>query len=114
MCHMPQRAIRTERYKLVWNAEVGIMNIPEDIMHSPIFPQMMDQVTFERPPLELYDLQTDPLEQENLILDPAFQPTVRQLCQELVKWMQETDDPLLNCAVSSPFYHYGLGLIMKG
>src|SRR5690606_37821063 len=62
----PQRMIRTERYKLIWNAEVDIINVPADIMHSPIYPQMIDTLTLERPPFELYDLQTDPNEMHNL------------------------------------------------
>ena len=41
------------------------MNVPGDIMHSPIYPQMIDEITVERPPFELYDLEVDPLERTN-------------------------------------------------
>ena len=32
----PQRAVRTERHKLIVNLEVGIMNVPGDVLRSPI------------------------------------------------------------------------------
>jgi sugar/nucleoside kinase (ribokinase family) len=56
----PMRAVRTERYKLIANLEVDIMNVPGDVLRSPITPQMIDEIVRERPPLELYDLLEDP------------------------------------------------------
>lgn len=107
----PQRAIRTDRYKLVWNAEVDIINVPGDIMHSPIYPQMIDRLTVERPPLELYDLQADPLEMHNLIDAPEFTPVVIDLRQRLLAWMQATEDPLLDGPVASPYNRRALDLL---
>ncbi|NWG15735.1 MAG: sulfatase [Chloroflexi bacterium] len=107
----PQRAIRTRRYKLIWNAEVDIINVSGDIMHSPIFPQMIDQITVERLPLELYDLQTDPLERQNLITHPDYAKTTQTLRQHLLDWMQQTGDPLLNGPIASPYYDRALGLL---
>lgn len=109
----PQRAIRTERYKLIWNIEAGIINVPGDIMHSPIFPQMIEQITVERPPFELYDLQQDKLEQDNLISNPAYAEVFRKLRQQLLQWMQETGDPILNGPIASPFYDNALDLLTE-
>lgn len=100
----PQRMIRTERYKLIWNAEVDIINVPADIMHSPIYPQMIDTLTTERPPLELYDLQHDPQETNNLAGQAAYSRIETDLRARLFQWMRDTDDPILNGPIASPYY----------
>jgi arylsulfatase A-like enzyme len=110
----PQRAIRTKRYKLIWNLEVGIMNVPGDIMHSPIYPQMIDEVTEERPYFELYDLLEDPNEQHNLIGDPDYEEVFMDLRHRLLDWMKDTQDPLLSGPIPSPFYEYGKEKLSKG
>jgi len=104
----PQRMIRTARHKLIWNAEVDIINVPGDIMHSPIYPQMIDQLTLERPPFELYDLQTDPDEQDNLADNPDYAAVFDDLRARLFQWMQATDDPILKGPVASPYYERAL------
>lgn len=100
----PQRAIRNARYKLIWNAEVDITNVPADIMHSPIYPQMMDMLTVTRPPFELYDLATDPNEMTNLAEIASYQDIKDNLRQQLLAWMRDTEDPLLDGPVPSPYY----------
>jgi len=107
----PQRAIRTGRFKLIWNAEVDIINVPGDIMHSRIYPQMIDQIAVERPPLELYDLESDPLEQHNLIGEAGYADTVRDLRGRLLAWMEQTGDPLLHGPISSPYHRRALALL---
>lgn len=100
----PQRALRTQRYKLIWNAEVDIINVPADVMHSPIYPQMIDILTVERPPFELYDLADNPGETINRADEAAYATILDDLRQQLLAWMQETDDPLLRGPISSPYY----------
>lgn len=101
----PQRAVRTERYKLIANLEVDIMNIPGDVLRSPITAQMVDEIAQERPPLELYDLQEDPHERHNRIDDPALAGVASGLKRALVEWMRRTNDPLLEGPVASPYHH---------
>ncbi len=67
------------------------MNVPGDTMHSPIFPQMIDEITVERPPFELYDLEVDPLERTNLFDRPAYAVVFEELRSHLLAWMQETE-----------------------
>lgn len=104
----PQRAIRTARYKLIWNGEVNIISVPADIMRSPIYPQMVDDIAVERPPFELYDLQADPLERVNLIDERDHSDIAEDLRRQLLDWMRSTGDPLLEGPVPSPFYDVGL------
>jgi N-sulfoglucosamine sulfohydrolase len=100
----PQRAIRTPRYKLIWNVEASIVNVPADVMHSPIYPQMIDEITQERPPFELYDLMLDPLEQDNCVGDSAYAAIFDDLRGRLVRWLRETGDPILDRPLASPYY----------
>ena len=100
----PQRMIRSERYKLIWNAEVDIINVPADIMHSPIYPQMIETLTVERPSFELYDLTIDPNEMNNRAGDVEYADILEDLRQRLFQWMQDTDDPILEGPIVSPYY----------
>jgi len=45
-----------------------------------------------RPPEELYDIETDPFETQNLADDPQYRETVSDLREKLYHWMQETGD----------------------
>lgn len=107
----PQRAVRTERHKLIVNLEVGIMNVPGDVLRSPITPQMIDEIVQERPPLELYDLLDDPGERHNRIDDPALADVAADLKRSLVDWMRRTGDPILAGPVASPYHHAALAAL---
>jgi N-sulfoglucosamine sulfohydrolase len=107
----PQRVIRSEHYKLIWNAEVDIINVAADIMHSPIYPHMIDELTLERPQFELYDLITDPHERINLAGKADHAEIEMTLRKDLLRWMQETNDPLLEGPIPSPYYHKAVRLL---
>ena len=55
-----------------------------------------------RPAEELYDLQADAGELNNLALHPGMQEIKRGLELQLIDWMSETDDPLLKGPVARP------------
>lgn len=100
----PMRAIRTDRYKLIVNFEISTaVDVPTDIRESPIYPLMLDQLDGVRSPVELYDLQVDRWEQHNLADAPELSSVRSDLSQRLLGWMQETDDPLLQGPVASPY-----------
>lgn len=104
----PQRAVRTERYKLIANLEVDVMNVPGDVLRSPVTPTMVDEIAVERPPLELYDLHEDPDERVNRVGDPGLAQVEADLKRELVAWMRRTNDPILDGPVASPYRHAAL------
>jgi arylsulfatase A-like enzyme len=62
-----QRMVRTERYKFVYNAP--------DVN-------------------ELYDLEEDPAELNNLVDHPGYRDVREELERTLAEWMRETDDPI--------------------
>lgn len=107
----PQRGVRTERFKLIWNLEAGIMNVPGDVMRSPIFPEMIQQVVKELPHFELYDLAEDPGERANVFGDPRYGRIADDLRASLASWMRETGDPLLDGPIASPFFERGLRML---
>lgn len=104
----PLRGVRTERYKLIANLDQGITAIPSDIRQSPIYPQMMEVITQAHPYLELYDLQADPAERENLAGRPDMAAVEAELRGHLLRWMEATGDPLLAGPPASPFYRAAL------
>ena len=72
--------------------------MPSDIYNSPTRQSMLDDEAFwgTRPAEELYNLEQDPREMNNLVPSPEFAEIKRGLEHQLIDWMSETGDPLLN------------------
>ena len=103
--YYPMRAVRTEKYKLIWNlAHEQTWPVAGDIARSP------SQAACERlgnvgkrslkdyqhrPEFELYDVQSDPDEMKNLAGEPAHAATKNELLGRIKSWMKETKDPWL-------------------
>ncbi|MEY7848901.1 sulfatase [Natrarchaeobius sp. A-rgal3] len=112
----PVRAIRTDRWKYVRN----FWHLPEVYLTTDIYCSEAGKAVREdyygrqRPYEELYDLEADPLERRNLLDGEATHGTERadvadsapadetdhesvrdRLRDELLEWMHETNDPLL-------------------
>jgi arylsulfatase A-like enzyme len=102
----PMRAVRTATHKYIVNFEVStVVDVPADVRASPIYPRLILEYSRERPHVELYDLTTDPWEQTNLAGQPDVVKVETNLRHRLLQWMQETQDPLLDGPVASPYYH---------
>lgn len=98
----PVRAIRTERFKYIRYFEA---HFHHDLRTATI-PQRhwikrADRLQ-RRWTEELFDLSSDPGEQQNLIADPNYQQIASDLRRQLRNWMRTTQDPLLNGPVESP------------
>lgn len=105
----PMRAVRTGRYKLIVNFEVGpLFDVPGDVRQSPIYPHFLDQIETPRPYVELYDLEQDAQETVNLAGRPEMAEVERDLRHRLRAWMAETGDPLLQGPIASSFYETAL------
>jgi len=94
----PMRGIRTEKYKYIKNFEESdtLYQIPKDMMMDPIGKIMSERNNKPRPLEELYDLEKDPDEMNNLIDDSEYSDILEGLRTKLKEWMERTDDPLLD------------------
>jgi len=114
----PIRAIRTDRYKYVRSFSVlPRVFVPMDVTPTAAGRAVHEELYVEqRPKEELYDLERDPHERENLASDrapfesadeaddphPEYVDALDRLRGELRDWMAATDDPLLDGPVPYP------------
>ncbi|MFZ5830077.1 MAG: sulfatase [Planctomycetota bacterium] len=117
----PQRAVRTDRYKLIENllpdtvnpdyadtfrkleadaagrGQVGLEGGLPHVIASAAPEVRAAYALMERPPrYELYDLEADPYEFRNLADSPDHAAACAELKQALADWREETKDPLLD------------------
>lgn len=107
----PQRAIRNNRFKLIHNIRRdGVQPIRNvdgctayAISQQTAYLGTPVRAAFDRfldpPEFELYDLENDPIEFNNLADDPAYQVVLEELKATLAAWRRDTDDPFLQQAV---------------
>ena len=105
-CDEHIRSVRTARYKLIRNAYTHLpLCTPADASRSPswfslirlkkegaLTPRQARLFEAPRPRIELYDLERDPGEFNNVADEPAYQDTVRELVRVLDQWIDETGD----------------------
>jgi arylsulfatase A-like enzyme len=93
----PIRSVRTERFKFIMNFETNQnrYQIAADMRQDAVGKYFLNTVEKNRPDEELYDLNNDPNEQNNLIADINYIETAKELKDKLMDWMRRTEDPLL-------------------
>ena len=110
--YFPKRSVRDKRYKLIHNplrdrenpkfyfyaeqkggAFAGGTKISEIDSAGPEIQQVYQ--TWRMPPkYELYDLEKDPLEFNNLSANPEYKEIMAGLIEVLEKWQKDTKDPM--------------------
>lgn len=102
----PIRAIRTARHKLIFNAaphfpyrpawdleaSVSWKSILEESRRGTLNANQKQMMHPNRPMLELYDLDADPHEFQNLVTSAAHRDTFEDLQRRLSGWMHDTYD----------------------
>ena len=93
----PIRCIRTSRYKYIYNFRKleKRFELPRDIEASLSAQILGSEYYSPRPTEELYDLQEDPWETINLIDKSKYDEVASVLRNKLMKWLEETNDPIL-------------------
>lgn len=104
--YYPMRVVRDDKYKLIWNIAAGLpYPFASDLWAASTWQgqyrkgmsAMYGQKTvgdyIHRPPFELYDMQNDPHERENLAGKTEFAEILRQYQERLKKFQQEMEDP---------------------
>lgn len=109
--YYPQRTVRDERYKLIQNLMPDQVNPGYDFTAGRFYSEdelgkALDEAPervreayarMRKPPeFELYDLERDPYELENLAPDPDHQSVLTELKEALLEWRSETADPFLD------------------
>lgn len=107
MPFFPRRTIRDGRYKLIHNLLAGsaqtVTAIDGDaalkMAREGMYPGTRIGHAFERlatpPEYELYDLEADPWEMEEISARPEHAETLKRLKEALLDWRKTTQDPLL-------------------
>ncbi|MDB4584251.1 sulfatase [Draconibacterium sp.] len=102
------RAVRTEKYKYIRNFYPDLPNTPSaDALRSPTFRTMQklknegklsqEQMTCfiaPRPKEELYDIESDPFERDNLAENAEFTEILDELREEMYRIRTETNDSI--------------------
>ena len=111
----PQRTVRDQRYKLIYNPMAGqvnpgysftmgkkFFNAPEDELLTVASKEVREayQLMKKPPRYELYDLRVDPYEFRNLADDPDHDKIRDRLIGKLEKWQEETGDALKDSAAA--------------
>lgn len=104
--YYPMRVVRDKQYKLIWNIAHGLpYPFASDLwaasswqaqfrkgMNAPYGKKTVGQY-IHRPKFELYDIQKDPDEANNLAEDPQFAEVLSRYQQKLKAFQKEMDDP---------------------
>lgn len=105
--HYPMRTLRGHRYKLIWNINYrSEYPLPIDTVQRRTWlnarkgaTQMLGERSIEsflhRPQLELYDLEQDPWETNNLAAAPEAQSIRDEMVAALVNRLEKQQDPWL-------------------
>lgn len=105
--YYPMRTLREKRFKLIWNINYRAeYPLPIDTVSRRLWvtlrkekakrlAQRPIETYLHRPQLELYDLQNDPWELENLAADPAHRARLNRMVKEMVKRLTAQGDPWL-------------------
>ncbi|HET9780799.1 MAG TPA: sulfatase [Candidatus Dormibacteraeota bacterium] len=106
----PMRCVRSRRHKFIHNFEASFaVEVPGDIQAGPIFRSDPLRYSRDRPSLtELYDLEQDPGEIDNLAGRPEVAEIEKELSDRLWHWMREAKDPLLDGPIASPAYRLSM------
>jgi N-sulfoglucosamine sulfohydrolase len=104
--YYPMRVIRDGKYKLIWNIAHGLpFPFASDLWTASSWQAQYAQgkgATYgaktvgeyiSRPAFELYDMQTDPDETENLAEKIEFAPVLQEYQARLKQFQKEMDDP---------------------
>jgi N-sulfoglucosamine sulfohydrolase len=103
--YYPMRVVRQRKYKLIWNIAHGLdYPFASDLWASSTWQATIQagnkyygkrtvEAYLHRPKFELYDLENDPHEVENLADDPKHQKVLAELQAKLKAFQKRTKDP---------------------
>jgi arylsulfatase A-like enzyme len=94
----PMRGVRTERFKYIRSFADRPLWLPPNVdngLTKDWYKRNRPEVfKTPRPKEMLFDLQSDPLERNNLVGKPEFEPVLNEIRATLDRWMEASDDPI--------------------
>jgi arylsulfatase A-like enzyme len=102
------RCVRTGRHKLIMHFS------PYRELVVPVNIARRETIFHSSPLVQLYDLEADPEEFENLAESPEHAGVRTELLDRLFAWMESVDDPLLREPPRTPFYDMAIELYREG
>jgi len=107
--HDVKRCVRTTRYKCIRNYNDGPqLKLPVDIEVTATRRDMGDGHLAPRPAVELYDLHSDPWEQQNLAGAEGHSEIESRMEAMLERLLQDTRDPVLRGPILRPEKEAGI------
>ena len=108
----PMRAVRTERYRYIRHCADRPLRywFPDEVRdrmgteYHTVWNYLWPPLTEPRDREELFDLDRDPNERQNLAADPEYASILSDLSARVDRWMTETNDPLLNGEIPDRLY----------
>jgi len=92
------RSIRTNHYKLIRNFQAARrLEVPVDMTNNP-------KPRTKLPVVQLFDLEKDPNEFNDVAEDPSYKEIRDELSEKLWQWMEDVNDPSLEGPLPSPYY----------
>ena len=100
----PQRSIRTTRFKYIRRFSERNTPTLANSDDGPSKQEWLDHGWQDQklPEEMLYDLMFDPAEGQNLVDDENYTEILEELRSKLIRWMEDTGDPLLTGPVPAP------------
>lgn len=92
----PRRMVRSKKYKYIWNPNALSLARARVQAEPDTNPWILEGAMRhpDTPAEELFDMQADPWEQNNLAEKPGMQAVKAELRAELFAWMKRQGDPL--------------------
>lgn len=104
--YYPMRMVRDRRYKLIYNIAHPLpYPFALDLKQSPTWISTQNSAYFgkrekakfiQRPMFELYDLEKDPGELNNLVEDDAHADILKRMIEKIKRFQAETNDPWIS------------------
>ena len=115
------RSIRTDRYKFIRNfsprrmidAPINMTIFSGAIIYDFLGRRMIDtpinatnppKPHLKQPVAQLYDLENDPNEFDDVARNPEYREIYNTLSQRLWQWMEDVNDPTLKSPIPTPYY----------
>ncbi|AIY02245.1 N-sulfoglucosamine sulfohydrolase SGSH [Arthrobacter sp. PAMC 25486] len=111
----PKRAVRSTTHKLIVNFSnaPSVMDPTQSWMHRSAPVQLRGPTVPTSEAFELYELNNDPDEMENLAACPEHYRVLGELARALMGWMQESQDPLLQLQIASPRHRLAMAALKE-